>query len=120
MTLPQTSISFSEQRVRHFLKSVVQHFDKHPFSPHPLLKGGHAQTLAAYAWPRRFRLRAPDDETRLFQVAPDTHVLAHCRWQPNRGEHPTVVMWHGIEGSSDGVYMLATAHKAFSAGFNVC
>ena len=34
-------------------------------------------------------------------------------------EHPTVVLWHGIEGSSDAVYMLATAQKAFRAGFNV-
>src|SRR5678815_471239 len=119
MTLPQTSISFSEQRVRHFLKSVVQHFDKHPFSPHPLLKGGHAQTLAAYAWPRRFRLRAPDDETRLFQVAPDTHVLAHCRWQPNRGEHPTVVMWHGIEGSSLSLIHISEPTRLLSISYAV-
>ena len=118
MTITQSS-RLSEAEVRHFLSDVERRFDKDPFSPHPLINGGHAQTLAAYAWPRRFRLRAPDDETRLFQVAPDTQVLAHCRWQTNRREHPTVVIWHGIEGSSDGVYMLATARKAFSAGFNV-
>ena len=118
MTITQSS-RLTEAEVRHFLSDVARSFDKHPSSPHPLLKGSHAQTLGAYAWPRRFRLRAPDDEMRLFQVAPDTQVLARCRWHANRREHPTVVIWHGIEGSSDGVYMLATAQKAFSAGFNV-
>ncbi|HLA11647.1 MAG TPA: alpha/beta fold hydrolase [Pyrinomonadaceae bacterium] len=89
-----------------------------PFRPHPLFTTGHAQTLAAYAWPRRHLYRA-HDEARLFQVAPEAKVLAHCRWQPDRQRHPTVVLWHGIEGSSSSVYMLAMATKAFSVGFNV-
>ena len=108
-----------EAKVRHFLSDVAHNFAKHPFRPHRLFQGGHAQTLAAYAWPRRFRWRAPGDQKRLFQVTSDTQVLAYCRWQTNPTDHPTVVVWHGIEGSSEGVYMLATARKAFAAGFNV-
>jgi predicted alpha/beta-fold hydrolase len=104
---------------RVFLSEVAQVFAGKPFRPHPAFRGGHAQTLAAFAWPRRFRLRERDDETRLFNVGPNTQVLAHCRWQNSRAEHPTVVLWHGIEGSSDAVYMLATAQKAFRLGFNV-
>lgn len=104
---------------REFISSVARVFASKPFKPHALFSGGHAQTLAAFAWPRRFRLRTPPDEERLFEVAPNTRVLAHCRWQTNRVEHPTIVIWHGIEGSSGGVYMLATARKAFAAGFNV-
>jgi predicted alpha/beta-fold hydrolase len=109
----------SPDEVRVFLSEVDEIFARKPFHPHPVLRGGHAQTLASFAWPRRFRLRASSDEQRLFEVAPNTQVLAHSRWHPNRSEHPTVVLWHGIEGSSDGVYMLATAQKAFRAGFNV-
>jgi predicted alpha/beta-fold hydrolase len=105
--------------VRVFLSEVAQVFAGRPFEPHSVFRGGHAQTLASFAWPRRFRLRTPGDEKRLFEVAPNTRVLAHCRWHANPAEHPTVVLWHGIEGSSDAVYMLATAQKAFRAGFNV-
>lgn len=119
MAAPPITIPRSEERVRQFLSKVETIFADRPFAPHPLFQGGHAQTLAAYAWPRRFRLRVPTDQKRLFQVAPDTQVLAYCRWQSNPREHSTLVIWHGIEGSSDAVYMLATARKAFAAGFNV-
>ena len=108
-----------EVKVRHFLSNVAKSFANRPFVPHRLFRGGHAQTLAAYAWPRRFRFRAPADDRRLFQVTPDTQVLAYCRWQRAPADHPTIIIWHGIEGSSEAVYMLATARKAFAAGFNV-
>ncbi len=110
---------FSAAGVRIFLSEVAQVFTRKPFEPHPVFRGGHAQTLASFAWPRRFRLWQARDEKRLFEVAANTQVLAHCRWHAARAEHPTVVLWHGIEGSSDAVYMLATAEKAFRAGFNV-
>lgn len=104
---------------RTFLAKVASAFTRHPFQPHSLFQNGHAQTLAAFAWPRRRRFRSVNDEERLFQVAPDVQLLAHCRWQPNPREHLTVVIWHGIEGSSASTYMLSTAHKAFQAGLNV-
>ena len=53
------------------------------------------------------------------RVASDVQVLAHCRWQADRQAQPTMIIWHGIEGSSSSTYMLSTAHKAFQAGFNV-
>ena len=56
---------------------------------------------------------------RLFEVAPDVKVLSHCRWQASREAAPTIVLWHGIEGSSAANYMQAVASKAFSDGFNV-
>lgn len=110
---------FRVDQIRGFLAEATRIFKDKPFEPHPVFRGGHAQTLASFAWPRRFRLRAAGDEQRLFEVAPNTQVLARCRWHDNRAEHPTVVLWHGIEGSSDAVYMLAAAQKAFRVGFNV-
>jgi len=32
----------------------------------------------------------------------------------------TIVMWHGMEGSTASAYMVSTAEKAFRDGFNVC
>ena len=107
------------QGVRAFLRRVSESFGKNPFRPHKLFRGGHAQTLAAYFWPRPYRLNLPADEERLFEVEAGTRVLSHCRWQAERTARPTIVIWHGIEGSTTSVYMIATADKAFRAGFNV-
>jgi predicted alpha/beta-fold hydrolase len=105
---------------REFLIHVSQRFEAVSFKVHPIFSGSHAQTLAAYAWPRPHRLRAaPPDEERLFEVEDGVKVLAHCRWQHSRTDQPTVVIWHGMEGSTSSVYMIATADKAFRAGFNV-
>lgn len=91
-----------------------------PFTPHPLFRSGHAQTLVAFAWPRRRPLRPlRGDEARLFEVEPGVRVLVHCRWQAERRAHPTLLLVHGLEGSSESIYMLSTALKAHRAGFNV-
>ena len=102
-----------------FLTRVARVFAANSFQPHRLFKNGHAQTIAAYAWPRRFRFASERDQERLFEVAPGVKVLAHCRWQANASNQPTLVVWHGIEGSTSSNYMQATAEKGFRAGFNV-
>jgi hypothetical protein len=106
--------------VQQFLTGAAALFAARPFTPHALFQSGNAQTLAAWAWPRRYRLASPPkDEDRLFETAPGVKVLAHCRWQKDRSDHPTVVIWHGMEGSASSIYMIATADKAFRSGFNV-
>jgi len=102
------------------LAQLGDEFKLKPFIPPRVVTHGDLQTLAAYFWPGRFRPRdLTGDEVRMFQVEKDTQVLARCRWQPNRTERGTIVMWHGIEGSSSSAYMLATAEKAYRAGMNV-
>src|SRR5919106_2320710 len=106
--------------VQDFFARVATAFATKPFTPHSAFKSGNAQTLAAYAWPRSYRIqRAPRDEERLIETEPGIKELAHCRWQQRRHEHATVVIWHGMEGSANSIYMIATADKAFRAGFNV-
>ena len=61
----------------------------------------------------------PPAEERLFEVADDTKVLGHCHWQPDRAEHPLLILLHGLEGSSAAHYMRGIADKAYRAGFNV-
>jgi len=87
------------------------------FEPHPLLRHPHLMTLAAAFWLRRFpRLRPPAE--RLFEVEPGSKILAQCHWQAEPQHHPTIVLVHGLEGSSESLYMLGIAEKAFAAGFN--
>lgn len=103
-----------------FLAQVSQTIEAHQFEPFRFFHGGHAQTLAAHFWPRKYRFSSPPkDKSRLFEVEPDVRVLAHCRLHPNPQAYPTVIAWHGMEGSTDSIYMVAIADKAFREGFNV-
>lgn len=103
-----------------FLETIARELQAKPFTPHPRFKSGHAQTFAAYYWPRGFMKRAHrTDDPRIFEVEPGVRMLAHCRWQKNRLSHPTMILIHGLEGSNTSIYMLGTAEKAHRAGFNV-
>jgi len=110
----------NESRVRALFEKVRTEFEKKPFVPHPIFRQGDAQTIGAHLWPSRMRRRDQSgDETRLFEVEAGTQVLAYCRWHAERSDHPTLVAWHGMEGSTSSGYMLSVADKAFRAGFNV-
>lgn len=88
------------------------------FLPRPALAGGHKMTLFAWAKARRFPA-LPIPEARFFDVAADARVLAHCHWQPQRQSKPTILLLHGLEGSSTAHYMAGMADKAWARGFNV-
>jgi predicted alpha/beta-fold hydrolase len=119
-TEQQTNSLRSLDDIQSFLARVRAAFAAEPFRPHAAFRTGHSQTLAAYAWPRSYRFNpSPKDEERMFEVEPHVKVLAQCRWQEERQNHATVVIWHGMEGSTSSSYMIATADKAFRAGFNV-
>jgi predicted alpha/beta-fold hydrolase len=76
--------------------------------------------MTLYAWGRRREFPdLPEPEARFFDVTPETRVLAHCHWQPDRGSRPALLALHGLEGSSRAHYMRGLADKAFRAGFNV-
>ncbi len=103
------------------LCEIARRLESHKFRPHRLFRNAHAQTLVTHKWPRRRRLREEirADEPRLFEVETNVRLLAHCRWQQDRYTRHTVVLVHGLEGSTSSVYMMSTARKAFRAGFNV-
>ncbi|GAC1616140.1 MAG: alpha/beta fold hydrolase [Candidatus Acidiferrum sp.] len=87
------------------------------FQPHPLLRNGHAMTIATAFLPRRFKL--PEGEKRLFRVDEESQLLAHCHWQPGkRQDIPVLVILHGLEGSSESNYVQGVADKAWAAGFH--
>jgi len=95
------------------------------FAPRRFLRNGHLQTLAGNFLPRKLSL--PEAEHLLVEVEGPlsgygpSRVLCHCHWQPEelRREALTVVIVHGLEGSSNSQYVLGNAARALSAGFNV-
>jgi hypothetical protein len=91
------------------------------FMPPRWLASGHAQTIVGNFLPRpAFRLPA---EAESVQVDPSdgSRVLCHCHWQPEpgRASRLTVVLVHGLEGSSDSRYIRGIAARAWAAGMNV-
>jgi uncharacterized protein len=71
-------------------------------------------------WARpRFFPNLPASAPRYFDVAPGTRLLADCHWQTRPWTRPTIVLLHGLEGSSSAHYMLGIADKAFRRGMNV-
>ena len=83
------------------------------------LGGGHVQTLASFLLPRKIHL--PKAEERLVEVEPGVKVRSWCYWQSeaHRQEVLTLIVVHGLEGSSDSQYMLGVARNGLAAGMNV-
>jgi len=97
--------------------SAASSVQKLEFRPRRFLRGGHIQTIASFLLPRQFSLPSPEE--RLIEVEPGIPVLCHCHWQPERRAALTVIVVHGLEGSSESKYMLGIAEKGLAAGMNV-
>jgi hypothetical protein len=117
------------------------------FSPRRFLRNGHLQTLVGNFRPRQYVL--PEAETHLIEVdlgkgcsaenmaassaTPErltqaqggvrarsaSYVLCHCHWQVNPSQRLTVLLVHGLEGSSCSQYVLGNSARAWAAGCNV-
>jgi predicted alpha/beta-fold hydrolase len=88
-----------------------------PFVARRGWRNGHVMTLAAWRRTRQYP-ELPAAEPRQFRTAPDTTVLAHGYWQPDRTSRPTLLALHGLEGSVDSHYMRGLAHEAWQRGWN--
>jgi uncharacterized protein len=127
------------------LAEAASNFAETEFLPRRFLRNGHLQTLAGNFLPRQYVL--PEPEAHLIQVdAGDgdaaygdssgaangleqaqkdvrahgaSYVLCHCHWQANAGQHLTVLLVHGLEGSSRSQYVLGNSARAWAAGCNV-
>jgi uncharacterized protein len=87
------------------------------FVPRRFLRGGHLQTIGSFLLRRRFA--PPPHEQRLVEVEPGVCVLCKCHWQADRQNALTIIIVHGLEGSSESEYMLGIAQKGLAAGMNV-
>ena len=88
-----------------------------PFRPRRFLTGGHAQTIVGNFLPRHNLL--PAAEERVFNVESEVQVLCHCHWQRERASAMTLIIVHGLEGSSASQYVIGTGSKAWCVGMNV-
>jgi len=91
------------------------------FEPRRGLSNGHLQTIVGNYFPRPAFLLPSVPQTVLVDPADGSRVLCHCHWQaePERAARLTLVLVHGLEGSSDSRYILGIAARAWAAGCNV-
>ena len=116
MPEPADSGTGLEPKLGNVLTDTPPAFVPSVFRPRSWLRGGHVQTLAAFFLPRRIDL--PAAEQRLIEVEPGVPVLCHCHWQKDR-RALTLIVVHGLEGSSESQYMLGIARNGLAAGMNV-
>jgi predicted alpha/beta-fold hydrolase len=92
-----------------------------PFKPRRWLSNGHLQTIVGNYLPRPpFRIDGAAETVDVDQ-ADGSRVLCHCHWQPSPvlAQRLTLVLVHGLEGSSNSRYIQGITARAFDAGFNV-
>ncbi|QHN05005.1 alpha/beta fold hydrolase [Granulicella sp. WH15] len=95
------------------------------YKPRRWLSNGHLQTIVGNFLPRQNDL--PTAVAELVEVSPaqgsriSSQVLCHCHWQPEavRAQQLTVILVHGLEGSSSSQYVVGNANKLWRAGANV-
>jgi uncharacterized protein len=92
-----------------------------PFEPRRGLRNGHLQTIVGNYLPRTpFRSTAAA-ETVEVDPMDGSRVVCYCDWQPLavRADRLTVILVHGLEGSSHSQYIRGLAARALAAGCNV-
>lgn len=88
------------------------------FRPPPWSIGGHRQTLLGY-WSRH-RLGWPHPaEDLIIDAEPEVRLLVRATWRAERTKQPTLVIVHGLGGSSEGSYALSLGALALGHGWNV-
>jgi hypothetical protein len=91
------------------------------FEPRRWLSNGHLQTIVGNFLPRPKFSLTTIVETVEVDPADGSRVLCDCHWQPEpvRAARLTVILVHGLEGSSNSRYMQGIAMRAWAAGMNV-
>lgn len=85
----------------------------------PLVLGGHQQTLMGNYWRRPSFSLSSEAESVTVDPADGSRVLCHCHWQSDRAQRLTLLLVHGLEGSSDSAYIRGITQLAWTAGCNL-
>jgi predicted alpha/beta-fold hydrolase len=92
-----------------------------PFVPRRGLRNAHLQTIIGNYLRRPAFHSETIAETVVVDEADGSRVMCHCHWQPEaeRARRLTVILVHGLEGSSESRYIRGIAGRAWDAGCNV-
>lgn len=103
------------------LQNIEEMWPQH-FTPPNWLLNGHMMTIVPAIMPRGFIRLRREAKGCLVDVSDDSKVLVQKHGFENakqKAEIPTIVIFHGLEGSADAPYVLGLAKKARARGWNV-
>ena len=85
------------------------------------MRNAHLQTIIGNYLRRPAFRGEPVAEEVTVDAADGSRVMCHCNWQPesDRANRLTLVLVHGLEGSSESRYIRGIASRAWDAGCNV-
>jgi len=91
------------------------------FVPRRGMSNGHVQTIVGNFLPRPPLPFETSAEEVLVDAADGSRVLCHCHWQPevDRAKRLTLILVHGLEGSSNSRYIQGVTARAWAIGCNV-
>ena len=91
------------------------------FRPRRFFRNGHLQTILGNYLARIDRMPPAVAQMVEVDAATKSQVLCHCHFQPAdvRASRPSVIIVHGLEGSSSSQYVVGNANKLWAAGCNV-
>ncbi len=90
------------------------------FVPHPLLTNPHLMTMVPTFLPRpRDPKNLPKAEKCVIEVASGSSVLTYIHLQPDHRTRPTLLIVHGLEGSSESAQVTGLGRKAMGRQMNV-
>ena len=91
-----------------------------PFLPRRGLRNAHLQTIIGNFLPRPAFPIAPEPEPVEVDPRDGSRLMCFCNWQPvaARAKRLTLVLVHGLEGSSESRYIKGIAARAWGAGYN--
>jgi predicted alpha/beta-fold hydrolase len=101
--------------------AVLQKAGLLPFEPRSGLRNAHLQTIIGNFLPRPQFPCLSVSEVVEVDPADGSRVVCWCDWQPerDRATRLTVILLHGLEGSSESRYIKGIAARAWNAGCNV-
>jgi uncharacterized protein len=101
------------------IKSITNILKSKKFTPHPKLSNRHFQTIFGVLAPGKKVSKKIPVKRRLFTMRDKDRIATDCSWQRNQRKHTTILIIHGLTGSSKAGYVRSIASKAFIQGFNV-
>ncbi len=106
--------TYQNPRLKEFVQSCES---RDPFVP--MFRNGDWQTVIARYWPAHIDTQRFPVQIRLFETDPGVRVVAHCHRSRDDSSNDTLLIVHGLEGSSTSPYVQRTAAQALEAGFHV-
>lgn len=106
------------RKFHHYHGEIAESCLQLDFVPHRLLRNRHLMTILPGFIPRRMGDFVKSGQARLFKINSETSLLAHCHWQADKHKASMIIL-HGLEGSSESSHVIGIGSKIFARGFNV-